>query len=48
VKRALCPECGKPMRYSRQMHAWDCGAPDDGGHGYWDPELQTLDYVEVQ
>lgn len=42
MRRALCPWCGKPMRWDRTMKAWDCGPEPE--HGFWDPELQTLDY----
>jgi len=38
TRRALCPECGKPMRFDRTMNAWDCGPPEEGGHGFWDDE----------
>lgn len=44
--RALCPECGKPMSWSWQNKAWDCGPPEEGGHGFWDPELQSLSYED--
>lgn len=39
--------CGKPMRYDRTMKAWDCGPEDEGGHGFWDPELQDLEREET-
>ena len=45
VKKATCPQCGKIMRWDRTMKAWDCGPEDEDGHGFWDPELQSLEYV---
>lgn len=42
--QAVCPQCNKPMRYNPAVQAWDCGPEDEGGHGFWDPELQDLEY----
>ncbi len=52
MNRALCPECGKPMRFDRNVDAWDCGPNEEGGHGFWDPspslerEQDSLDWEE--
>lgn len=40
--RALCPECGEPMRWDHNMKSWDCGPESEDGHGFWDPWLQGL------
>jgi len=44
---ALCPQCGKPMRYDRRMQAYDCGPEKEGGHGFWDKEVNYFDYEWV-
>lgn len=46
MKRALCPQCGKPMIWYASFKHWDCGPESEGGHGYWDPEVNTFDYEE--
>lgn len=44
VRRALCPQCGKSMRYDRDMQAWDCGPESEDGHGFWDIEVNEFEY----
>lgn len=32
-----CPQCGETLQWAPEVRLWDCGPPEEGGHGYWEP-----------
>lgn len=35
------------MVYDRDTRHWDCGSPEEGGHGFWDPDNNEFEYEEA-
>jgi len=44
TRYALCPECGKQMQYIDRLEAFDCGPELEGGHGFWNSDLKSLEW----